>query len=207
MAFELDPCLVRTAAGELLVRGFVREHGADSLLIEAEHFTGSWLEAGDMAVVEVMSAHKGACTYDAVVVFSEARRIELARLRLRTVVQQRAAVRVLTAIPLQVTHRVEGNEQIPLDEPMEILVLDVSATGMRFRCATELAAGTRVALTFRGTRTPLHLVLEVLRVEAHKAGPAYGCALVGITERESDELFRFALDEQRRQLALRADAR
>ena len=207
VAFELDPCLVRTGTGELLVRGFVREHGADSLLIEAEHFTGRWLEPGDLAVVEVMSAHRGACTYDAVVVFSEARRIELAGLRLRTVVQQRAAVRVLTAIPLQVTHRVEETEQVPLDEPMDIVVLDVSASGMRFRCDTELAAGARVALTFPPTRMPLELVLEVLRIEEHKVGRVYGCALVGITERESDELFRFALDEQRRQLAQRSGAR
>ena len=207
VAFELDPCLVRTGTGELLVRGFVREHGADSLLIEAEHFTGRWLEPGDLAVVEVMSAHRGACTYDAVVVFSEARRIELAGLRLRTVVQQRAAVRVLTAIPLQVTHRVEETEQVPLDEPMDIVVLDVSASGMRFRCDTELGAGARVALTVPATRMPLELVLEVLRIEEHKVGRAYGCALVGITERESDELFRFALDEQRRQLAQRSGAR
>lgn len=207
MAFELDPCLVRAETGELLARGFVREHAAGSLLIEAERFTGSWLEPGDPAVVEVMSAHKGACTYDAVVVFSEAGRIELVDLRLRTVVQQRTAVRVPTAIPLQVTCRLEGTELVLLETPMDVVVLDVSASGMRFRSAEELEPGMRLAMTFLATRMPLELVLEVLRTEEHRAGYVHGCALVGITERESDEIFRFALDEQRRQLAQRADVR
>lgn len=207
MAFELDPCLVRAETGELLARGFVREHAAGSLLIEAEHFTGAWLEPGDPAVVEVMSGHKGACTYDAIVVFSEAGRIELIDLRLRTVVQQRTAVRVATTIPLQVTGWFDGAELVPFEPPMDVVVLDISASGMRFRCAEELTLGTRIATTFLATRVPLELVLEVLRTEEHRTGHAYGCALVGITERESDEIFRFALDEQRRQLAQRGDVR
>src|SRR5690554_1694775 len=111
VAFDLDPCRVYAASGELLAEGFVREQHDAAILVEAEHFSGVCLEVGDEAVVEVMSAHRGACTYDARVASSAAQRIELDDLRLREVVQQRSAVRVPTSIALQVTHRVVGTQR------------------------------------------------------------------------------------------------
>ncbi|MCL3862399.1 PilZ domain-containing protein [Actinotalea sp. K2] len=205
MAFELDPCRVYAGSGELLAEGFVREHDGDSLVVEADGFTGVWLDEGDAAVVQVMSAVKGECTYDASVRFSAARRIGLAGLRLREAVQKRAAVRVPTALPHRVTHRVEGRERIELDEPLEVLVLDVSAHGMRLGCAHEIDAGTRLALEFTAARRPLDLTVTVLRSVPIRSGFAHGCRLEGIDEREMDELFTFVLNEQRRQRALRMD--
>jgi hypothetical protein len=205
VAFEQDPCRVYAASGELLAEGFVREHHDSTILVEAENFSGIWLEVGDAAVVEVMSAHKGACTYDARVSFSAAHRIALDDLRLREVVQQRSAVRVPTSIPLRVTHRVVGTEREPLDEPLKIVVIDVSAHGLRFRCAEELPVGTRLALTLETTRQPLALVAEVLRTVPIGAEHAHGCVLVGLGERQMDELFHFVLDEQRHQLADRRE--
>lgn len=207
MAFDLDPCRVYAASGELLAEGFVREHHDATILVEAENFSGVWLEQGDAAVIEVLSAHRGACTYDALVSFSAARRIELEQLQLREVVQQRSAVRVPTSIPLRVTHRVVGGVQEVLDEPLKIVVIDVSAHGLRFRCAEEVPVGTRLPLTLDTTRQPIGLVAEVLRVVPLGTEHAHGCSLVGLGEREEDELFRFVLDEQRRQLADRRDGR
>lgn len=207
MAFELDPCRVHAVSGELLAQGFVREHAHGSLLVEAEHFTGGWLEPGDAAVVEVLSAHRGACTYDAVVTFSAAHRIELTDLRLREVVQQRTAVRVPTSLTYRVTHQLDGSTPVELEEPFDVVVLDVSAHGLRLRCEAELENGVRLALRFEATRVPLDLVVEILRGEEMRGQFAYGCRIVGASERVSDELFRFVLDEQRRQLAQRAAAR
>ncbi len=207
MVFELDPCRVHAPTGELLARGFVREHGAHSLLVEAEHFSGGWLAEGDDAVVEVLSDHRGTCTYDAVVAFSAAGRIELRDLRLREVVQQRTAVRVPVAVPIHVTQRLEGTELVPLDEPLDIHVLDVSAHGMRIRCARQIEAGTRLAVRFTQSRAPLDLVVEVLRAQELRGEFAHGCRIVGASERVTDELFRFVLDEQRRQLAQRSEQR
>ena len=49
MAFEADPCALRTEAGELIARGFVREHDEDSLLVDADALAGTWFEPGEMA--------------------------------------------------------------------------------------------------------------------------------------------------------------
>lgn len=206
VALELEPCLVHAGSGELLARGFVREHDGTSLVVEAKTFTGMWLQPGDPAVVQVLSADRGSMTYDAVVAFSAARRIGLSNLALRTVVQQRAALRVPTAIPMQIGHALEGRDVVEF-EPIDVLVIDVSAHGMRVRTEAVVAIGTRWAVVFTATGRPIDLVVEVLRAEEIRGGFAYGCRFEGATEREHDELFRFVLREQRRQLAERANAR
>lgn len=203
MAFEADPCLVRAGTGELLARGFVREHDGVTMLIEAEHATGTWLEPGDAVVAEVLSSQRGTCTYDAIVGYSVAHRIELVDLHLQTVVQQRSALRVPTSLPYRVSYRVDGKVREVLDEPLEIIVLDMSAHGLRFRTSTEIEPGTRLLLTLEEIRVPMDLVVEVLRVEEVRGGFAYGCRFVDLRERDADAIFGFVLEEQRRHLVER----
>lgn len=206
MAHELDRCRVFGVDEELLADGFVREQEADGLLVEAENFSGRWLSAGDPVLVQVLSAVRGECLYDATVTWSEARRIGVGGLALRERVQKRAAVRVPVELPHRITERVVGATPEPLEEPLDVVVLDVSAFGLRFRTRAEIEIGTRLALTFTGARRPLDLVLEVVRVQELRADQAYGCRLVAPSERTTDELFTFVLDEQRRLLAERRDA-
>lgn len=205
---ELDRCRVfGVDEDELLADGFVREQGASELLVEAEHFSGRWLGAGDPVVVQVLSAVQGECVYDGTVTWSEARRIGVGKLRLRERVQKRAAVRVPVELPHRITERVVGAVREPLEEPIDVVVLDVSAYGLRFRSREQLEPGTRLALTLTGPRRPLALVLEVVRVQELRTDRAHGCRFVGTDERTTDDLFSFVLDEQRRQLAERRDAR
>ena len=206
-AVDLDPCLVRTPEGELLASGHVREHDADTLLVEAEQYAGGWLERGDTAVVEVLSADRGACTYDAVVESSGVRRILLVGVRLRHRVQQRTAVRAATDLPFTITEAVVDGEIAELTEPLDVVVLDVSATGLRFRSTVDVPPGTQLVLTFTATRVPVRLVLEVLRQQPARTDLVHGCRFEGLSERDADELFTYVLAEQRRQLARRAAAR
>lgn len=206
MSFDLDPCRVFAATGELVAEGFVREHDSRSLLVEAEHFSGAWLDQGDPVVVQVMSSLRGECTYDAVVQASELHRIEMVGLTLREAVQKRAAARVTTSLPFRITHRVEGDELVVLPEPLDVTVLDVSAYGMRLGCAEEIEADTRLVLDFRAEGVSRRLVLRVLRAGALPSGFAHGCVIEGLDERQTDDLFGFVLSEQRRQRAARMDA-
>ncbi|MBO1750379.1 PilZ domain-containing protein [Actinotalea sp. BY-33] len=206
MSFDLDPCRVFAESGELLAEGFVREQEDDGLLVEADHFTGSWLEEGDAAVVQVMSAVRGEVTYDAVVTLSVARRIGLGGLRLREAVQKRSAVRVPTSLPHRVTHRYEGRERIELDEPLDVVVIDVSAHGLRLQCGQQIEAGTDLELELTATGTPMTVIVHVLRSMDNRQGYAHGCTFVRMSEKDEDDLFTFVLAEQRRQRAQRMDA-
>lgn len=201
MAFELDPCRIRGQGGELLAQGFVREHEDDVAAVDVEHEAGGWLDEGEAVLLEVLSPHRGTVTHDAVVGAVVGRRVVLEGLSVREAVQLRSAVRVPTSIPVVVRPVVAGDEE---PAPTDAVVVDVSAHGMRLRCAAPAEPGARLALRFVATRSPLDLVLEVVRCSELAGDAVLGCRLVDVSERDTDELFRFVLEEQRRQLAVRA---
>ncbi len=155
MAFESDPCAVHAATGELLARGFVREHAEGHLVMAAQSFTGAWLDAGDRAVLEVLSADRGVLSFDAVVETSELGRIVFRSLALREAVQHRASLRVRTDMVLQISSLVvDGQEQV-LEPAWPAHVDDISADGVRFRTASR-ARGRPPGRHHRGAGRPAH---------------------------------------------------
>ena len=224
MAFEADPCRLRTAAGELIARGFIREHDEDSLLVDADTLAGGWFAPGEMAVVEVLNPDRGSLTYEGVVEFAEAKRVRLRDLRLQVVRQQRSAVRVPTDLAVQVVAQVgvrpepgepedvivpgpDGRPERRLDPPWDVTVIDLSAHGLRFLADHGAAPGTQWRVRLPAPRRELELVVEVLRPQEVRGGVAHGCRFVDARERDHDALFSWVLDLQRHLLARRADRR
>ena len=210
MAFESDPCAVYAATGELLARGFVREHDEARLTMAAETFTGAWLDAGDRAIIEVMSTDRGVLTFDAVVESSELGRVVLGSLVLQEAVQHRASLRVRTDMLLHLSALLVGSEEQVLDPPWQIQVDDLSADGMRFRTSEVLEVlevGHRIKTSVPVAGRPMELVLEVVRHEEVRGGLAYGCRILGVSERGRDALFSIVLEMQRQTLMQRAERR
>jgi len=207
MAFESDPCAVHAATGELLARGFVREHDEARLVMAAQTFTGAWLDAGDPAVLEVMSTDRGVLTFDTIVESSELGRIILGSLVLQEAVQHRASLRVRTDMLLHLSALLVGTEEQVLDPPWQVQVDDLSADGVRFRTTEALEIGHRVKTSVPGAGRPMDLVLEVVRHEEVRGGLAYGCRILGVSERDRDALFRIVLELQRQTLSQRAERR
>lgn len=207
MDIELDRCRVYARSGALTAEGLVQLHEGGRMVLEIEQIHDGGLDPGLPAQVEVLSPVRGAVVHDAVVVTNEMARMELADVVVREVVQQRSAVRVPTDVPVRVTHSVVEGEREELEEPLDLVVKDVSAHGMRLRGATALVPGTRLVVPFQVTGISLELVVEVLRTMPVGDRFGHGCQFVGLGERETDELFRFVLDEQRRQLADRSGRR
>ncbi len=211
MAFEADPCALRTEAGELIARGFVRQHDDEVLVVDARGLPDSWLAEGDSAMVEVFNTDRGALTYRGVVDFAAAGRVRLSDLRLQVVRQQRAALRVPTDFPVDVVARVgspeaDGAEE-ELDPPWQVTVIDLSAHGLRFLAADGAERGSTWRLRLPAPRRHLDLAVEVVRIEELRSGVAHGCRFVDARERDHDVLFGWVLDLQRQQLAKRADQR
>jgi c-di-GMP-binding flagellar brake protein YcgR len=207
MAFEAEPCAIYAATGELLARGFVREHAGSRLVMAAQAFTGAWLDAGDHAVVEILSTDRGVLSFDVVVESSELGRIVLGSLTLREAVQHRASLRVRTEMVLAIVSLVAGGKEQALEPAWTAHVEDISADGVRFRTSEELEIGHRVGTTVTLGDRRLDLVLEVVRCAEVRGGVAYGCRILGVSERDRDALFRFVLDRQRQSLAQRAELR
>lgn len=205
MVFLLDPCRVHGQDGELVAAGHVRAAGIDTIQVSAPHFSGHSLRAGDTVVLEVISSVRGECTFDAVVTVSTAGLIALGNLHLRAVVQHRLAVRVPVTVPVRFTARLEGAEEVDLDEPVEALVIDVSADGLRFRTDQAFTLATRLLTTFPA-RNPVPLVVEVLRHEELRGAVAHGCRFIGLSERHRDAMVAYVLSQERRLLAERRDS-
>ena len=205
MALELAPCRVLGEGGELVAAGHVRSADGSSLHVTAPRYSGHVLAPGDLVVLEGASAVRGECTFDAVVAASGPGAIELRDLHLRDVVQRRSAVRVPVGIPLAFTACVEDGEEVPLEPPLEVLVMDVSADGLRFRLEEPLELGTQLRAEFP-SRRPIPVLVEVLRHEPLRGAVAHGCRFLGMTERDRDVLVAFVLVEERRMIAERRDA-
>lgn len=207
MDIERDHCRVYARSGALTAEGFVLSHERGRMVLEIEQIHDGGLDPGLPAQIEVLSPVRGAVVHDGVVVANEMARMELTDVVVREVVQQRSAVRVPTHIPVRVTHGVVEGERAELEEPLDLVVEDVSAHGMRLRTGAALDPGTLLVVPFEATGMALELVVEVLRAMPVGDRFAHGCQFVGLGERETDELFRFVLDEQRRQLADRSGRR
>ncbi len=205
MSLELAPCEVHGEGGELVAAGHVRSADASSLQVSAPRYSGHVLEPGDVVVLEVASAVRGECTFDAVVSASRPGFIDLAQLQLRDVRQRRTAVRVPIMMAFTFDAVVQDGEDVPFEPPLAALVLDVSADGMRFRTDVPLPVGTQLRAEFPARRT-VPLLVEVLRHEDLRGGIAHGCRFVGITERDRDLLIQYVLQEERRILVERRDA-
>ncbi|MDO8107728.1 PilZ domain-containing protein [Isoptericola sp. b441] len=222
MAFEADPCELRTPEGELIARGFVREHEDDTLVIDAQSLGNTWFDEGDVAVVEVFDADRGALTYHGAVEFAAAKRVRLRDLRLQVARQQRSAVRVPTDLPVPIVAQlgVEPGEEpgtvvatadvsavVELSTPWMVTVIDLSAHGLRFLAEQRVDPGTRWRVVLPAPRRSLDLVVEVVRADEVRGGVAHGARFVDAHERDHDVLFGWVLDLQRQQLALRAERR
>lgn len=204
MAIELSPCRVHGEGGELVAAGHVRSVDATSLHVTAPRYAGHALVAGDVVVLEVASAVRGECTFDAVVATSVPGGIVVTDLRLRDVVQRRAAVRVPLALPMDFDAIVVDDEDVVLDPPLTVIVMDLSADGLRFRTDPAVATGTLL----RGVlpaRRPVRLLAEVVRHEDLRGAVAHGCRFIGLPERDRDLLIGFVLAQERQLIAERRD--
>ena len=205
MALELAPCRVHGEGGELVAAGHVRSVDASSLSVTAPRYAGHVLEPGDPVLLEVDSPVRGECTFDAVVAASAPGVIELTALQLRDVVQRRTAVRVPVSVPITFEAVVTDGEDVALEPPLQALVMDTSADGLRFRAEQTIALGTQLRAVFPARR-PVPVLAEVLRHEELRGATAHGCRFLGLTERDRDVLVAFVLEQERRLLAERRDS-
>ncbi|MDI3340446.1 MAG: PilZ domain-containing protein [Sphaerobacter sp.] len=113
--------------------------------------------------------------------------------------QRREAVRLDVEIRPQRVARItpEG------EEPIDALIVNLSATGVRLTSTAPLDPGERLRLAFvlPATEPPFDTVVEVTRCQERPAGPRrrwqLGCRFVDLDQHASDTIFRFIFREQR----------
>jgi hypothetical protein len=204
VALELSPCRVHGEGGELVAAGHVRSADAATMHIDAPRYAGHALVPGDRIVLEVDSPVRGECTFDGVVATSVAGTLVITELRLRDVVQRRSAVRVPLTLLMVFDTIVLDGEDVVLDPQLTVVVMDISADGLRFRANPAVPIGTQLKGIFPARR-PVRLLAEVVRHEPLRGAVAHGCRFLGMSEADRDLLIAYVLRQERLMLAERRE--
>ncbi len=125
------------------------------------------------------------------------------------------AVAAAPAVPTQSTgpaaEGVDGGEDagepdaVGAPEPVEadtyegdlaFTLLDISAHGMRILSQATLRPGQRIRFLYEELPSPMLLEAVVVRAQQSRTGTHYGCRFLGLTSRQTDDLFRHVLHTQ-----------
>ena len=154
------------------------------------------LRPGDAILVFIYSSVMGECKYA-----GEVRRvtdfcIEASQMELIASNQKRESTRVNKRLEYRLTKYYDGDKERDFSPPLDITILNISATGMYFHCMRKFAVGFSFPLVLRETQRPVAVRVEILRREEYGRSYNYGCRFVDIPERDVDEIFRFVFREQ-----------
>ena len=116
------------------------------------------------------------------------------------------AVAAAPAVPTQSTgpgvEVVDGEDEPAEDEPeahegdLAFTMLDISAHGMRILSQATLQPGQRIRFLYEELPSPMLLEAVVVRAQPSRTGTHYGCRFLGLTSRQTDDLFRHVLHTQ-----------
>jgi len=185
------------SAGDRVLDGYITSCAEGTLTMRTEPGAGArTFRPGDDVQVLVLDDVRGEVRYNGWVAMARTTAVQVDGLELTSTLQKRKVARVKIAQTCTgVVTSAEGDTR-----PVTFLVLDISAHGVRISTSAEIAVGERVAFRFPTRDRVVPLDAEVLRSFRPEGRPIqYGCRFVGLSERDTDVMFRFVLQTQGRQ--------
>ncbi|WP_159807852.1 PilZ domain-containing protein [Cellulomonas citrea] len=196
---ELARGVLVTATGAQ-VDGHVEDSTSSTLVLRCRSALTD-LAPGAPVELQLLDEVRGEVRYGATVLAVEDDLVEVGHLVQLSVRQRRGAARVRVHMTCRGSIGRAGREPGDDETSVIVSVLDISATGVRLLLPSDLPLGTLVHFEFGVLGGLLPLTARVLRGEESMSGWRYGCELVGLTARQSEQIFRFVLltqGEQRR---------
>lgn len=192
---ELDKCLVFRKTGGRVAEGYV--HGFDDGVLQMyPQGESAPLREGEEILVFIYDSVWGECKYAGRVRRVADFSIEAESMELLSSCQKRQSTRVNKRLDYRLTEYFADGELRPLTAPLDIVVLNISATGLYFHCLKKLEPGFSFPLVLRETAHPVRLRVEILRREDYGRSYRYGALFADISEQDADEIFRFVFREQ-----------
>lgn len=192
---EFDKCHVTAVTGERLASGFVTDYQDGVMRLNVET-TGPILKPTPVFVY-VYNSVKGECVYKGILSAGRTENLAVLEVEMVRSLQKRENARVNKQLRYWVgEYFTPDGTRAALEEPAEIMILNISAEGMLFNSVRDFGVGYRFPLVFREARVPIRLQVEIVRRSEYRRSYNYGCRFIGITAREQDEIYRFVLHEQ-----------
>jgi len=196
---ELAICCLTTKSGD--VDGHVVTFDSDVIVLEvAAPLTDR--EIGDAASLTVLDPVRGMCRYVGLLGGIAGTTVQVVVLERGLPDQRRSAARA--AYRVACVGKLETPDGT---EPLPVVVVDVSASGVRFVTPRLLGRGDVVRFPMPVGQDSVDLAARVLRVEEGQHEWRYGCELLGLDERTREALFRLVLRLQRAAAKERSVAR
>lgn len=194
---EFDKCIITNKSGSEIGSGSVKEFAKSVILISIQDEI--LVAPGIDVIIYIFNRVKGECVYKGKVANFDGDLLNVNNVQFIRSTQKRNNTRVDKTIHYVITHKYKSSssdEKELLKEPIEITILNISATGMFFATSADFALGQRIPFTFRDAGSPINLELKIMRVEKRVRGNNYGCMFVDIAKKDADNIFRYVLHEQ-----------
>ena len=192
--YEFDKCILTSDHETVLGEGYINEYQQDVMNLT---LSGGFRPAPEDSVfLYIYDQVKGECKYSARVEEILMDRVTLRDLSLIRSLQKRDNTRAEKILRYRITERYTGVGLVPLEKPVDITIVNISATGMCFNSDEKFRTGFTFSLEFRETTRPIELKIRIIRAEQFSHSNRYGCVFEDISDREKDEIFRFVLREQ-----------
>lgn len=195
--YEFDKCDVFDVYGNSLASGFIKSF--DNGVLEARLDRNKGILEGQTVRLIVLDPVRGECRFEARALDENISSGLFGNLTFLGSLQKRNNARVNVHIDVRVVSHFRGEFEEKLPQPITITILNISAQGLYFTCNEKLRTGFTFPMDFYQTKRPLRLRVRIVRLEEYAKSCNYGCVL-DIPEKDMDELYRFVLKEQIRQL-------
>lgn len=193
---EFDNCIIASKNGTKLAEGFVHDYEGVlmKVCLEGEF---NLLVSQDVTIF-AFNRIKGECVYKGRVADVDDKNITIDQVEFVRATQKRNHTRVEQSLHYRITHRYVGDIGVTekLEKPIDLLILNISAHGMFISCDEKFSVGHKFPFVFRDAGAPIHLEVAVVRCEYSRRGNKYGCSFLNISEKDSDNIYRFVLHEQ-----------
>lgn len=197
--YEFDKCAIMDRGQNEIANGVVQQYEDDTMKIGITD--GGIIHEGTEVSVYIFNSMYGECKFEATVKFSSDVFVTLSNIRFVNSYQKRENVRVDKIMLCKITCKFIKNndgkeEKRGLDKPIDITILNISATGLYINSAYKFRVGDTFPFTLTNTSKPLDVSVEIVRVEEYGRSNNYGCRFYNISRAEMDIIFKMVLKEQ-----------
>lgn len=197
---EADKCVI-TNKGVTIVTGFVNIFEGNKLEIKLNKDIK--LIEKEILDVYIYNPITGESLYEAEVASYENKAAVFTNVKHIRTMQKRNNVRIKTNLKYKIFSKCgEDGTPVELEKPVDVSILNISATGMLINQIINtkddepLYEQFKYIIKFKELKSPIDIVFRIVRKKEYYRSYRYGCEFEGLSQRQSDDIYKYILNLQ-----------
>jgi c-di-GMP-binding flagellar brake protein YcgR len=186
--------------GNLLASGYLWNDNGDYIEIRGKNFP--ILQEGEK--IKVIAHHRNARAeiYTTFVYVSRENYLSLYVISKTIESNQRKFYRIKTNIKTMLNYEIRQRQEIKLEKPIRVCILDLSLGGIRMGSKTVLEMNSRYRIKLDLGKEIAGFVIKIIRrMDSEVWGNEYGCVIKDITPENEKKICQYIFDRERQQKA------